>query len=94
MNGDELDVLDQTIARIVGSPAIGISSSGQAIYYQDRSPYRPTRNPDETVHLIDRYIAKVVRMNDGTWAAVGPSGRACVGHTLAIAVFRAVVEAR
>ena len=90
---DELDILDSVLARLEGPPTVGIGSNGRAVY-ADRSPYRPTRTPAEIFRLIEKYIAKVIRMDDGTWAAIGPSGRACVGATLSIAVCKAIVEFR
>ncbi|WP_295686561.1 hypothetical protein [uncultured Nevskia sp.] len=90
---DELDILDSVLARLEGPPTVGIGSNGRAVY-ADRSPYRPTRTPAEILRLIEKYIAKVVRMDDGNWAAVGPSGRACVGETLSIAVCKAIIEFR
>jgi len=92
MNSDDLDLLDSAIAEIEGSPTATVTSSGEALRL-DRSPYRPTRDPDEALRLMDKYIARVVRTKDA-WAAVGPSGRACVGPTLPIAVCIAIVEAR
>ncbi|GAC1623853.1 MAG: hypothetical protein NVS9B10_09190 [Nevskia sp.] len=86
MNSHELDLLDSAIARIEGLPGSACDS--------EAGRYRPTRSSDETLRLMDKYIAKVVRMNDGDWAAIGPSGRACVGPTLPVAVCRAILEAR
>lgn len=92
-SNEDLDILDSLLARLEGSPAFGIGSDGGAIY-ADRSPYRPTRTPAEALRLMEKYIAKVIRMDDGTWAAIGPSGRACAGETLSIAVCKAIVESR
>lgn len=90
---DQLDIIDSGLARFEGPPSFGINSSGRAVY-ADRTPYRPTRTPAEITRLIEKYIEKVVRLSDGRWAAVGPSGRACVGSTLPIAVCMAVIEFR
>ena len=92
MNSTDLDFLDSAIAEIEGSATATLSSNGKAIR-GDQSRYRPTRDPDEALRLMDKYIARVVRTNDA-WAAVGPSGRACVGPTLPIAVCMAIAEAR
>jgi hypothetical protein len=91
LDSDQLDILDSGLARFEGPPAFGINSKGRAVY-ADRSPYRPTRTPAEIIRLIEKYIVKIVRLSDGSWAAVGPSGRACVGNTLSIAVCMAIVE--
>jgi len=92
MNSVDLDVLDSAVAEIEGSAIANVRSSEEAIR-RDRSQYRPTRDPDEALRLMNKYIARVVRMKDA-WVAVGPSGRACVGPTLPIAVCMAIVEAR
>ena len=92
MNSTDLDFLDSSIAEIEGSATATVSSKGEAIRH-DQSRYQPTRDPDEALRLMDKYIARVVRTNDA-WAAVGPNGRACVGPTLPIAVCMAIVEAR
>ena len=93
MDDKELDALDQAIARIEGFPLAICSCSGNAIR-PDRSPYTPTRDADETLRLLAKYVTKLIRMNDGVWAAVGPNGRACVGSTVSVAICRAIVEAR
>lgn len=92
MNQHDLDSLDHAIASIegMGSAYRGGSDPEDS---QGQSPYRPTRDSDEALRLMDKYIAKVVKMTDG-WAAVGPNGRACFGPTLPIAICVAIVEAR
>ena len=92
-DSEELDTLDAMLARFEGPPTFGISAQGRAVY-ADRSPYQPTRNPAELLRLIDRYIARLIRMEDGTWAAIGPAGRATVAASLPIAVCRTVLEFR
>jgi len=91
--GIELDILDAMLARFEGPPAFGISAQGRAVY-ADRSPYQPTRNPEELLRLIETYIGRLIHMEDGSWAAVGPAGRATVAPSLAVAVCRAVLEFR
>ncbi len=92
-DSEELDMLDAMLARFEGPPTFGISAQGRAVY-ADRSPYQPTRNPAELLRLIDRYIARLIRMDDGSWAAIGPAGRATVAASLPVAVCRAVLEFR
>ena len=41
-----------------------------------------------------RQIARLIRMDDGSWAAIGPAGRATVAPSLPVAVCRAVLEFR
>lgn len=89
--GAELDIIDAMLARFEGPPTFGISAQGRAIH-ADRSPYQPTRNPHELLRLIDKYIVRLIRMDDGNWAAVGPAGRAMVAATLPVAVCRAVLS--
>jgi hypothetical protein len=91
MFGEDLDKLDLAIARLEGPRVVGTNLKGRPINL-DQSPYKPTRNPAQILQLIEKYVVKVVRMNDGSWIAVGPSGRACVGRTLSISVSRAIVE--
>lgn len=92
MDYNDLDSLDKAIAGIEG-----LGPQGHDLQGADRSAgqpaYQPTRDPDEALRLMDKYIAKAVKMTDG-WAAVGPNGRACFGVTLPIAVCVAIVEAR
>ena len=92
-DSDELDILDAMLARFEGPPTYGISAQGRAVY-ADRSPYQPTRNPEELLRLINLYIARLIRMDDGSWAAIGPAGRATVAPSLPVAVCRAVLEFR
>lgn len=92
-DNDELDILDAMMARFEGPPSFGISAQGRAVH-ADRSPYQPTRNPDELLRLIDKYIVRLIRLDDGTWAAVGPAGRATVGPSIPVAVCRAVLAFR
>ena len=92
MNSADLDFLDSTVAGIEGLPIATLNSAGAAIR-PDQSPYRPSRDPDEILRLINKYIDRVVRLNDG-WVAVGKSGRACSAATLPIAVCMAIIEAR
>ena len=92
MNDNELDLLDSAIARIEGPPTAIVDATGEALR-PDRSPYRPTRDPQEALRLAEKYIARVVRLDRG-WAAVGPGGRACTGPTLPVAVCIAIVEAQ
>jgi len=93
MTSNELDALDSAIAWLEGVPTASSGKLGTEARF-DRPAYRPTRSPEETLRLMEKYIRKVVRLNDGEWAAVGPSGRASVGPTLAISVCKAVVEPR
>jgi hypothetical protein len=92
MNSADLDSLDSAIAGIEGPTVAFVGTNGEALC-PDSSPYRPTRDPNEALRLLDKYIDRVVKLN-GAWAAVGPCGRACVGPTLPIAVCKAIVEAR
>ncbi len=91
-NDTDLDLLDSAIAGIEGLSPEESATEGKATR-RKRAQYRPTRDPDEALRLMDKYIARVVRTRDA-WAAVGPSGRCCVGPTLPIAVCMAIVEAR
>ncbi len=90
MNYADLDLLDCAVARIEGFAVTPLNPDGKAAD-GDQSPYRPTRDPGEALRLMDKYIDRVVRTR-AAWAAVGPSGRACVGPTLPIAVCIAIVE--
>ena len=92
MNSAELDLLDTSIARIEGTSVAIVSCSGEA-KRPDQSPYQPSRDPNEALRLVEKYIARVVRLSDG-WAAVGLGGRASTGATLPIAVCIAVIEAQ
>lgn len=92
MDHNDLDSLDHAIAGIEGL-RLADHDEGDTGGRPDRLPYQPTRNSDQALRLMDKYIAKVVKMNDG-WAAVGPNGRACFGPTLPIAICVAIVEAR
>lgn len=92
MNTPDLDRLDSAIAQIEGSSVATLDGSGGARRL-DQSPYQPSRDPNEALRLLDKYIARVVRLNDG-WAAVALSGRASSGPTLPIAVCIAVIEAQ
>ena len=91
MNNSELDQLDSEIARIEGRSVAHVPIMGGPPGKQPE-PYRPTRDPDEALRLVEKYIARVIRLDHG-WAAIGPNGRACTGPTLPIAVCMAVVEA-
>jgi len=93
MTSHELDALDAAIGWLEGFPPASAGKLGTAARF-DRPVYSPTRSPEEILRLMDKYIRKVVRMSDGEWAAVGPSGRACVGPTLAISVCKAIVDPR
>ena len=93
MKSTELDMLDSAIAAIEGLATTTASTSGQVIHRDRSQPYRPTRDADEALRLMDKYISRVVK-TEGAWAAVGPGGRACVGPTLPVAVCMAIVEAR
>lgn len=90
MNSTELDQLDSAIAGIEGPSIATVGSGGKALRL-DQSPYRPTRDRDEALRLLEKYIARTKKLDDG-WAAIGLSGRACIGPTLPIAVCRAVIE--
>jgi len=91
MEPSDLDVLDHAIAGIEG---LRLADRDDNLDSDTRKiPYQPTRNSDEALRLMDKYIAKVVKMTGG-WAAVGPNGRACFGPTLPIAICVAIVEAR
>ena len=92
MDNNDLDSLDHAIANIEGL-SVASHDEGGRNRRAGPLPYQPTRNSDEALRLMDKYIAKVVKMNDG-WAAVGPNGRACFGPTLPIAICVAIVEAR
>lgn len=92
MKSTDLDQIDSAIADIEGPTIAMVGASGEA-FRPDHSPYRPTRDRDEALRLLEKYIARTKKLDDG-WAAIGPNGRACVGPTLAIAVCRAVIEAR
>lgn len=91
MDHRDLDSLDYAIAGIEG---LEVPTPYQVERDERRTApaYRPTRNSDEALRLMDKYIARVVKMNNG-WAAVGPTGRACFGPTLPIAICVAIVEA-
>jgi hypothetical protein len=92
MNSIDLDLLDSAIAEIEGTATALVNSAGEAMG-PSRTPYRPTRDPNEALRLMDKYISRVVRTKDA-WAAVDRGGRACVGPTLPIAVCLAIVGTR
>jgi hypothetical protein len=92
MNRDELDLLDSSVASIEGVYDEAVYASTRSSRFDSR-PYRPSRDAEETLRLMDKYISRAVKM-EGGWAAIGPSGRACFGPTLSIAVCKAIVEGR
>lgn len=85
----ELDHLDSAVAGIEGKAVAILGLTGQALRL-DQTPYRPTRDRDEALRLLEKYITRIKKLDNG-WAAVGPSGRAFIGSTLSIAVCRAVI---
>jgi hypothetical protein len=90
MKNIELDQLDSAIAGIEGPGIAILGLVGEALRL-DQTPYRPTRDGDEALRLLEKYVTRTKKLADG-WAAIGPSGRACIGPTLSIAVCRAVIE--
>jgi|GEM_PF-3361937 len=93
MTSSELDALDSAIAWLEGVPSLSSGKPGTEARFE-RPAYRPTRSPEETLRLLEKYIRKVVRLDNGDGVAVGPSGRASVGPTLAVSVCKAIVEPR
>ena len=91
MKNDDLDVLDSAVAAIEKVFDEPDQSPSRSRRYDSRL-YRPTRDAEETLRLIDKYISRIVKMDHG-WAAVGSSGRACFGPTLPIAVCKAIIGA-
>jgi len=91
MKNNDLDVLDSAVAAIEKVFDEPDRSPSRSLRYDSR-PYRPTRDAEETLRLIDKHITRIVRIDLG-WAAVGPSGRACFGTTLPIAVCKAIIGA-
>lgn len=89
MKSTELDQLDFAIAGIEGPRIATLGLIGKALN-PDQTPYRPTRDGKEALRLLEKYITRTKKLDNG-WAAIGPSGRACIGPTLSIAVCRAVI---
>ena len=89
MSQPELDRMDAAIAILEGPRIATLDSRGRAIRH-NRMPYKPTRERDEAMRLMDKYITRMVRLT-GMWAAVGRNGRAYFGPTSEIAICKAVI---
>lgn len=92
MNKTALELLDSTAAENEGDSGEGADFVGHTIR-RDQMPYEPARDPKEVLRLMEKYIHRVVRVENG-WAAIGSNGRACVGSTLPIAICMAAVESQ
>lgn len=90
LQSSELDIIDAAVASLEGHAVATIDICGRA-RRKDSSPYRPTRELEEAMRLMNKYVTRMVKL-DHAWAAVGQSGRAYIGPTACIAICKAVVE--
>jgi hypothetical protein len=93
MHRSDLDVLDSTVADLEGFEYTICSATG-VVMRPDKSRYAPTRCDAEAARLIEKYIKRVARLEDGCWVAVSLSGRAYVAPTLPIAVCMAATQSQ
>jgi len=80
----DLDRIDAVIALLEGPTIAMLNGAGKAVR-PDMTPYQPTREWGEAMRLMDKYISRLARLNNG-WAAVDRNGRAHVGPTALIAI--------
>lgn len=84
----DLDQIDAAVARIEAVSRSGLETTPTSP--PDTACCRATRDPAESWRLLEKYIDRISRIEQG-WVAVDHAGRASTGPSLAIAVCLAII---